>query len=244
MTGRRILSVLAVMGSAALLPATAGAQATGEIGGPPTMSHLPFPPPQKKTFFPKARSEAIVIGVGFTAFGKVEIVGQDTKAGLCIFVDHLKRGSSGGTCGPTLLPKVIRTESIIWESQRRRSHSRTEFSGFMQPSVARVIAVAHLRKGKKRSRNAVPGVVAAPGSEILARLHQPTAFGYFVADFRGCITDVKVRVHAFDLTGLRLGSSLANLGFPNRFREFNPCEPGSSSFAFVAAAAARTAVAP
>jgi hypothetical protein len=239
MTGRRILSAVVALASAALLPATAGAQATGEIGGPPTMPHLPFPPPQKKTFFPKARSEAIVIGVGFTAFGKVEIVGQDAKAGLCIFVDHLKRGSSGGTCGPTQLPKVIRTESIIWESHRRRSRSLTELSGFMQPGVANVTAVAHLRKGRKRARKAVAGVIAVPGPDLLARLNQATPFGYFVADFRGCISDVKVGVQAFDPSGLVLGRTISNLAFPNRFREFDPCTAGSSSVAFVVTPSAR-----
>jgi hypothetical protein len=243
MMGRTIL--VAVAATMVALPPAAHGQATGEIGGPPTMGgHLPFPPPPKKTFFPKATSEAIVIGVGFTAFGKVEIVGQGSKAGLCLFVDHLKRRIAAGTCGPTVLPKVIGTDSIIWESRRRRGRSLTELAGFMQPGVANVTAVAHLRKGRKRSRKVVPGVVALPGPDLLARLHQPTAFGYFVADFRGCITDVKVRVRAFDLTGLLLGSTIANLGFPNRFREFDPCEPGSSSVAFGVASSARTAVAP
>jgi hypothetical protein len=239
---RRVL-LLAVLALAALSPA-AHAQTTGEVGGPPTMGgHLRFPPPQKKTPFPRATSEAIVIGVGLDPFGRVEIVGQGSKDGLCIFVDHLERGEIGGTCGPTVLPKVIRTSSIVWQSQRRRSRSLTELSGFMQPSVASVTAVAHPREGRKRTRKAVPGITAVPGRDLLARLHQPAPFGYFVADFRGCIT-AKVRVHAFDPTGLQLGSSMVNLGFPNRFEPFDPCEPGSSTVGFVTAPSARTAVAP
>jgi hypothetical protein len=229
-----------------VVPASAGAQTTGEIGGPPTNgSPLPFPPPHKRLFLPKATTEAIVIGVGFTAFGKVELVAQGiSKQGLCIFIDHLQRADGGSdTCAPTVLPRVIKTDSIIWESQRRHSRSLTELSGFMQPSVASVIAVAHPRKGRKRSTKLVPGVIAVPGPDLLARLHQAAPFGYFVSDFRGCITDVKVRVHAFDPAGLLLGSSLANLGFPNRFQEFDPCRPGSSSVGFGTSSSAQTAVA-
>jgi hypothetical protein len=239
--------LIAVAATVAALPATAGAQATGEIGGPPTMgSPLPFPPPHKKSFLPKATTEAIVIGVGFTAFGKVELVGQGiSKQGLCIFIDHLQRADGGSfTCAPAVLPKVIKTDSIVWESQRRQSRSLTELSGFMQPSVASVTAVAHPRKGRKRSTKLVPGVIAVPGPDLLARLHQAAPFGYFVSDFRGCISDVKVRVHAFDPTGLLLGSSLANLGFPNRFQEFDPCRPGSSSVGFGTSSSARSAVTP
>lgn len=184
-----------------------------------------------------------MIGVGFNAFGKVEIVGQGSKEGLCIFADRLPRGGSVGTCGPTVLPEVIRANSIVWESQRRRSRSLTELSGFMQPSVASVTAVAHPRRGRKRSTKLVPGTIAVPGPDLLARLHQATPFGYFVVDFRGCITGVKVRIHAFDPAGLLLGGSMANLGFPNRFRPFDPCEPGSSTVGFGVTASARTAVA-
>src|SRR5919201_1700674 len=121
---RRIL-IGAALGITAL-PAAASAQGVGEIGGPPTLRHLPFPPPNKKTFFPKATSEPIVIGAGSNTFGKVEIVGQDTKDGLCIFLDHLKQGGGGGTCGSISLPKVIGADSVVWEARQRRIRSLTE----------------------------------------------------------------------------------------------------------------------
>ena len=237
----REIALWAVALALACFPAAAGAQTTGEVGGPPTEQHLPFPPPHKKTFFPKATSEPIVIGAGFTAFGKVEIVGQDTKDGLCIFVDYIKRGSGLGSCGPISLPKVIGATSILWDSQRRRSRSLTELSGFMQPTVARVTAVTHPRKDRKRLRKEVPGIIAVPGPDLLARLHQATPFGFFLTDFRGCITDVKVRVNAFDPAGLRLGRSITDLGFPKRFKEFDPCKPGWSTVGFVSASSARSA---
>jgi hypothetical protein len=236
-----VFVALLVLGA---VPTEAAGQATFEIGGPPTKRHLPFPPPQKKTFLPKATSEAIVIGTGFNTFGKVEIVGQGTKAGLCIFIDHLQKSSGQGTCGPVALPKVIATNSIVWQSETRRKRSLTELSGFMQPNVATVTVVAHLGKGRKRSRKAVAGIIAVPSPDLLARLHHTTPFGFFVADFRGCVTDAKVRIHAFDLNGLILGSSRVNLGFPKRFKPFDPCEPGSSTVGFVSAASARTAIAP
>jgi hypothetical protein len=219
----------------ALTAAPAPAQTTGEIGGPPTMGgHLPFPPPHKRTFFPKATSEPIVIGLGFNAFGRVEIVGQDSKEGLCIFIDYPNQVSSSARCGPMALSKVIAVESVRWETRRRRSRSLTELSGFMQPSVTTVTAVAHRNKRRKGTRKAVLGIVATPNTDLLARLHQSTPFGFFVADFRGCVAETKVRLHAFDPTGQQLGTTLVNLAFPGRFRPFDPCTPGSSSVGFVA----------
>jgi hypothetical protein len=234
--------LLAAALAVVVLPATARAQATGEVGGPPTMAHLPFPPPHKKTFFPKAKSEAIVIGVGFNAFGKVEIVGQDTKEGLCIFIDQLSRSNFSGRCGRFVLPKVIAVESVNWETQARRSRSLTELSGFIQPTVGGVTAVARWYRGRKLKTKAVSGIVAVPNTDLLTRLHQTTSFGFFVADFRGCVSDAKVRLHAFDSSAQQLGTSLANLGFPHRFRPFNPCTPGSSSVGFVSTSSARRTI--
>jgi hypothetical protein len=212
----------------------ANAQTTGEVGGPPTIGHLPFPPPHKKTFFPKATSEAIVIGVGFNPFGKVEIVGQDTKAGLCIFVDQLREGSSGpSSCRAVAVPPTIAADTLTWQTSRRRSKSLSELSGFMQPSVASVIAVARRHKGRKQTRKAVSAIVAVPSQDLLARLHQGTAFGFFAADFRGCLEDAKVRFHAFNATGALLGTSQVNLSFPKRFTDFlQPCKPGAGIAVF------------
>jgi hypothetical protein len=240
---RRILFGAALV--VALVPATARAQETGEIGGPPTLGgHLPFPPPHKKTFFPKATSEPIVIGAGPGPLGRVEIVGQGSKGGLCIFIDHPKQGSGSGGCGRVAVPNVIAPDTFTWETRQHRSKSLSELSGFMHPTVASVTAVAHRRKGHKRTRKAVSAIVAVPSPELLSRLHQATPFGFFLAGFRGCLADAKMRFHAFDAAGLLLGTSHLNLAFPGRFNEaFQPCEPGSSGFAFfLPARAARTAV--
>jgi hypothetical protein len=242
MKGRTIVVAAAV--AVIALPASAQAQATGEIGGPPTMGHLPFPPPHKKKLFIRARSEPIVIGVGLSAFGKVEIVGQDSNYGLCISIDHPKQGATFETCGEvTAQSRAIAPDTFTWSTRRHQRKSLSELSGFMQPTVASVTAVAHRRKGRKRTRKAVSGIVAVPSPSLLARLHQNTSFGFFAADFRGCAENAKVRVHAFDAAGLLLGTSRVNLGFPNRFNEaFQPCTPGSSGFAIFAIGAARTAV--
>jgi hypothetical protein len=228
------------------MPGVAGAQATGEIGGPPTMGHLPFPPPHNKKIFIRARSEPIVIGVGFSAFGKVEIVGQDSDSGLCISIDHPKQDMTFESCGEVAVPpRAIAPDLLTWRTRRHRRKSLSELSGFMQPTVASVTAVAHQRKGRKRTRKAVSGTVAVPSPDLLAELHQSTSFGFFAADFRGCPENTKVRVHAFDAAGLLLGASRVNLGFPNRFNEaFQPCEPGSSGFAFFGTAPGRGGAAP
>jgi hypothetical protein len=236
--------VVAAVLLVAALPAEASAQGIGEVGGPPTMgAPLRFPPPDKRTFFPRARSEAIVIGLGFNASGRVEIVGQDSKDGLCIFVEHVTGDNFSGRCGSMTLPKLIAVESVNWQTRGRRSRSITEFAGFMQPSVAGVRAVARVHKGHKVKSKAVSGITAVPGSDLLARLNQTAPFGYYAADFRGCLTDAKVRLHAFDPSGQQLGTRLTNLSFPHRFRPFDPCTPGSSSVGFVSPSSARTAVA-
>jgi hypothetical protein len=205
--------------------------------------HLRFPPPTKKTFFPKATTEPIVIGVGFNGFGRLEIVGQGSKGGLCIFLDYVTRQTSSATCGPISSPGVIAVDSIVWETPQKRARALTELSGFMQPSVASVNAVARIRKGHRVRSKASSGIVAVPSADLLARLHQSTPFGFFVADFRGCLTD-KVRLHALDASGLQLGTTLANLHFPSRFRPFDPCTPGSSTVGFGVAGSARAALAP
>jgi hypothetical protein len=239
-------SILLVGALTAVLPASAQAQTTGDIGGPPTMGHLPFPPPHKNKLFVKARSEPIVIGVGFNAFGKVEIVGQDSDSGLCISIDHPKQGTSFQSCGEVAVPQTaIAPDTFTWQTRRHQRKSVSELSGFMQSTVASVTAVAHRRKAGKRTRKAVAGTIAVPSADLLARLHQSTPFGFFAADFRGCLENAKVRVHAFDATGLLLGTRGVNLAFPGRFNEaFQPCEPGSSGFAFFGSVPARFAVAP
>jgi hypothetical protein len=228
------LKAILLAGAFAALPATAHAQGTGEVGGPPTMQHLPFPPPNKKKLFIKARSEPIVIGIGLSAFGKVEIVGQDSDAGLCISVDHPKQDITSESCGEVAVPpRAIAPDTFTWHTRRHQRKSLSELSGFMQPTVASVTAVVHRRKGRKRTRKVVAGTIAVPSPDLLARLHQRTPFGFFAADFRGCPENAKVRVRAFDAARLLLGASRVNLGFPNRFDEaFQPCEPGSSGFAF------------
>jgi hypothetical protein len=174
------------------MPGVACAQATGEIGGPPTMGHLPFPPPHNKKIFIRARSEPIVIGVGFSAFGKVEIVGQDSDSGLCISIDHPKQDMTFESCGEVAVPpRAIAPDLLTWRTRRHRRKSLSDLSGFMQPTVASVTAVAHQRKGRKRTRKAVSGTVAVPSPDLLARLHQSTSFGFFAADFRGCLENAK-----------------------------------------------------
>jgi hypothetical protein len=226
------LVILFVVGFAAAAPAIATAQPTGEVGGPPTMAHLPFPPPQNKKLFIRARSEAIVIGVGIDSFGRVEIVGQDSDSGLCISVDHPKQGVSSSGCGSIALPRVIAADTFNWRTRRHQHKSLAEVSGLMQPTVATVTAVAHRRKGHRRTSKAVSATVAVPGPDLLARLHQATPFGFFVAGFRGCLGNSKVRFRGFAATGFLLGTFRVNLGFPGRFNDaFQPCEPGSG-FAF------------
>jgi hypothetical protein len=226
------------------VPANVGAQGIGEIGGPPTMgAPLPFPPPHKKTPLLRAKSEAIVIGVGVGAFGRVEIVGQDTEAGLCIFVEHPEQGTSSDSCGQVSHPSLIAVRSATFEIGRRRGRSLSEAAGSMQPGVAAVTAIGHPHKGRERRRKAVSGIVAVPSSDLLARLHQATPFGYFVADFRGCLADAKIEVQAFDAAGVLLGSS----GVPSPtevFPRFEPCHPGSSSVFFHTVGNARTTVSP
>lgn len=226
------------------VPAGAGAQATGEIGGPPTMGPpLPFPPPHKKTSLPKATSEAIVIGVGVGPFGKVEIVGQDSNVGLCIDIDQVARDTSSATCGRVVLPRSIAIQSETFEVDSKKGRrSLSEVAGFVQPSAASVTAVASRRKRGKRTRKEVSGILAVPSSDVLARLHQ-MPFGYFVADFRGCVADAKMRVTAFDPAGVLLGSSV--MPRPGKiFPRFRPCIPGTSSVGFVVGGSARTALAP
>jgi hypothetical protein len=217
--------------------AVAHAQATGEIGGAPTMGGRLSPAKGKPV---PPRSEPIVIGVGDGPFGRVEIVAQDTKAGLCISVDHPNTGSSSGTCRPPSLPRSIAIQEVAFESAKRRGHSLSEYSGFMQPSVAAVTGIASRRKQGKRRRKSVQGIVAVPDSDVLMRLHQSAPFGYFVADFRGCLTEAKIRVKAFDASGGFLG--LSQIPKLRPFPGFDFCAPGLTTIGLVASSAAHRVV--
>jgi hypothetical protein len=244
MKGRTILAAAVLL--VAALPARAGAQGVGEIGGPPTLgAPLVFPAPHKKTGFPKATGEAIVIGVGFTPVGRLEIVAQNSKSGLCIFNEHLRTLVIFGSCGRTDLIKPVEASSAGWDTRRKRKSSITEVSGLIQPTVASVSAVVAREKGGKRVRKVVRATTAVPSSDLLARLHQDKPFGVFVADFRGCISNAKARVHAFDAMAGFLGSSQLRLGLPKGLPESaDPCNPDFGVGLFASTASARTRIAP
>jgi hypothetical protein len=215
-----------VLLAVAAFPASAGAQGRGEIGGPPSLGS-----PLEKREGPT--SEAIVVGTGLGPQGRVEIVAQNSKLGLCIFIDHPDQGNSGGSCGARVIPSTIGVMEETFTGAKRRGNAVSAYSGFMQPAASSVIGTAAQRKNRSKRvrRKTVAGIAAAPGPEILSRLHQSQPFGFFTVEFRGCLIHAKVRVTALDASGLFLDSDLA---FRPRaapqvvdgFR-FVPCGPGT-----------------
>jgi hypothetical protein len=200
-------------------------QEPGQVGGPPTLGA-----PLDKRGGPT--SEAIVIGAGIGPIGRIEVVAQNSKNGLCVFIDHPDRGGSEGTCGAFTLPTSIAVSQESFVGARRRRNALSTYSGFIQPTVSSTIGVNSQRKKKGIRRKTAAGVTAVPASDILSRLHQDSPFAFFTVEFRGCLIDAKVRVRAFDASGTLLGTDQAfRPHFPTRIggMRFTPCAPGSSA---------------
>jgi hypothetical protein len=224
--GIRTTVALVAVGIAVGLPASAVAQERGTVGGPPSLGS-----PLSKREGPT--SEAIVIGAGAGPQGRVEIVAQNSRLGLCVFIDHPDQKSESGNCGARVVPSTIGVMEETFIGAKRRAHAVSAYSGFMQSTAASVVGVAAQRKkrSKRVRRKTVSGVAAAPGPEILSRLHESQPFGFFTVEFRGCLTHAKVRVTALDPSGLFLASDLAFRPHAkpqtiDGFR-FVPCGPGT-----------------
>jgi hypothetical protein len=214
------------LGIAVALPASAVAQERGTVGGAPSLG-----PPLSKREGPT--SEAIVIGTGTGPQGRVEIVAQNSKLGLCIFIDHPDQESSSGNCGTRVVPSTIGVLEETFTGAKRRANAVSAYSGFMQPTASTVVGVAAQRKkrSKRVRRKTGAGIAAAPGPDILSRLHQSQPFGFFALEFRGCLIHAKVRVTAIDASGLFLASDLAFRPHakPEEIGGFRfvPCGPGT-----------------
>jgi hypothetical protein len=198
-------------------PTAATGAETGEVGGPPTL----FIP--SKWLGVKALSKPIVIGVGSRkAVGPIEIVARGIKGGICLEVALPKQGEISGSCGGQ--PGVPPGQTINLESashSRSNGKKRSEHSGYVTPDATAVTAT-YAHDGRSKT---VLAVLANPGPEILARLHQPSPFAYFVAPFPGCVPSAKVRASAFGPAGTLLGTARGfGATLPRKDRKFfNPC---------------------
>jgi hypothetical protein len=188
--------ISALCGGVALcLAAAAAAQdpAPGTVGGPPTNPEFHEDP--------KPRSEVLVIGVGRTTIGRVEVVAYDSRYGLCVDLEFLDEGSGVGSCGsdPNAEGRPIAISG--WGSSRSGRNRTTNIQGVLAPEVASVTVRARHKNGVRTPRP----VVSQVDSEMASRLGQDEPFGHFVAALRGCIEIHRFRVAAFDASGARLG---------------------------------------
>ena len=200
------------------LPATAVAAEPGEIGGPPTedFSDLRKSPFKGEKGFPKAKSDAIVIGVGTTGQGRVEISAQDSNYGLCVNVDYLDAGHGSGSCpeaAPENRPISLESFSLSYSGGKARSG---DIAG---PTQGHVVALTMLTEHNHK-RKLIPAVFAHPDAAILARLHQQP-FGFFVVPFRGCVPPYKTVSIPYDANGAELG----RIRGPSKKHFGNPCRP-------------------
>ncbi len=95
----------------------AAAQAPGEVGGPPSYDVVGLGKPLKSfPKLPRARGKPIVIGTGTTSYGRLEVIGQASTKGVCVFIDYLDDGHSGGGRSPATAPPSCRRTAA------RRAH--------------------------------------------------------------------------------------------------------------------------
>jgi hypothetical protein len=164
------------------------ADARSEIGGPPT-NDLP-------RCFRELRpcSDPVVIGKAKHEIARVELVGYQSRFGLCIDVDILRIGGSG-ICGVEPLPTDGSAMEIHCCSVRRDPRlTFTMARGYLRPDVAR-IRVTYRRNGKQKRRR---GGVAQVEGDLLEAVKEEEPFGVAEALLRGCVTNRRLRFTAFD----------------------------------------------
>jgi hypothetical protein len=196
----------------ALAAAPASAAERGEVGGPPTFDAGFLSGGVK--WGPRARSKPIVIGVGQSVRGRVEIIGQSSTWGLCIEVWHLDAGSGVGSCPHDTPDDAISMNSFSWSGGKKTWGGA---SGMASPEVASILTFVE----KNEKRKTIVPVIARPDAAILERLDRTEPFVFFQSTYPGCVGSHKLISVGYDAAGAELGR-VRGSGLPKRFRD-NPC---------------------
>jgi hypothetical protein len=174
------------------------ADARSEIGGPPTLDLK-----RCDRFGPC--SDPIVLGKAKHALGRVEMVGFQSRIGLCIEIDILRLGG-GGTCPAAPVPVDGSAISIErFALSLARPFRYTAASGSLRPDVARV-RVAYRRNGELKRRRA--GVAQVDG-DVLEAVQEEEPFGVVEALLQGCVGNKPLRFTAFAEDGTVLETERA-----------------------------------
>lgn len=219
--GSGIAAVALVCALAA--PGVATGAERGEVGGPPsdTTASLPKGKKKAKRFgLPVARSEAIVIGVGESVAGGVELVAQDSSAGICLSTQYQNEGFVVGSCMGSATPRGA-IEGTAWTIDRISGAGYSSVTGLVTPGASVYVAFEG-----KRGRRLQPATVATPDASILARLHT-TPFSYFHAAASGCTPSHKTIAIASDASGTELGRERGQR-FPKKFASCKSVEESSA----------------
>jgi hypothetical protein len=203
-----ILVLLAALVAISTSAATSAQR--GQVGGSPSIAL--GPPDEGERTTPD-----YVIGRDDTPFGTTELVAYGWLAPrdslppgprkqFCIWVEHLPKEVSYGTCGFPLNPDG--NQKMIIDSRggaRGKPAQRfIEIGGRLTPDVASV-RVFYRRNGRKESRQAT---VAQVTGDLQRKLHQAVPFGYFNARLRGRVAWHSIRVRAFDNGGGPIGHAM------------------------------------
>jgi hypothetical protein len=158
-------------------------------------------------------SKPIVVAVGPSSFGRIELIAQKREDGICLFVSYLKtRGPAGSFCTSQLYPPFEGAiEAFAWGW----TDDRTQVEGTVTDEVESVT----LRLEANGQARSVRALLANPDSSILQRLHVKR-FNYFFAVYRGCHPPHKIVAVAHDSAGAELGRSR---GFKPPKGFGNPC---------------------
>jgi hypothetical protein len=168
--------------------------AASRIGGQPALDFPRVPAGSSN----RALSPALVVGRGPAFNGPVEIVANDSRLGICLWLDHPRQGETSGRCSDANPATGGGPVAVnLWA--RSLTHNYSQWARALSPEVRRVGAFVGGRR--------VSGVVAQVGGRLLRRLHQPRPFGYFSVTVAGCVPEQAFRVVAYDARWRSLGSA-------------------------------------
>jgi hypothetical protein len=194
-------AVAAGLGATAL--AAGVADARSEIGGPPTLDL------KRCDRFVGPCSDPIVLGKAKHAVARVEIVGFQSRIGLCVEIDTIPFGGSG-SCPAGGVPSDGSAVSIYGYSVSFGHKPFTQLVGQVRTDVARV-RVTYRRNGELKRRRA--GVAQVDG-ELLEAIREEEPFGVVEATLQGCVANKRLRFTAFDEEGDVLETARSRR-FPN-----------------------------
>lgn len=225
-----IVAALGVPNPASTSAAAGAAAARGKCKvGEPTSSPEPrFGHPPGHASPVKFYTPVLVLACGRTGFlraGPLEILGFDTREGLCTTVQVASAGMQfGGECEPVEGSWHEFTQAPLswwgagWSEGGSRP-SQTNLAGKIDPDVVKV-EVRFPRQGRIWTKAAT---VAQVEGELLSKLGVSEPFGRFAALLPGCVPPKEINVVARGADGEFLGSQRG------RFETRDFCNPAAAA---------------